>query len=504
MSDNNSYALGVEGFDTSISTGNELGKHVAVEAKDKQPYSIYSNNEKMILIIIVSTAASFSGFASNIYYPSLPTIATELCVSVELVNLTITSYMIFQGLAPTFWGALADVKGRRITFICTFLVFFAACVTLANTRNYGTLVGVRCLQSTGSASSIALGAGVIGDITTRSERGGYMGIFQAGLLVPVAVGPIIGGGLAESLGWRSVFWFLAIYVGVFLIFLAILLPETLRSVAGNGSFRIRGFGRFPLVVYQRRYLRRNPCASIQTEANLPSKKPIDVLGFLKALLNKRVTLVIVFLAIYYTVWQMTITVLSTLLETTYKLSETQVGLTFIANGVGSMVGSLTTGKLLDKEYRVMSARYEGREDEMPIDHVRLRLMWLWSALQISSVLTFGWMLDKRIHMAVPIICTFLTGWAAMAIQSTVSTYMVDLFPDGSASASAAVNLARCLLGAGGTAAAMPILNGIGIGWGFTMLSAIMFAALGLIILQLHLGRKLRLQYQQNRAHVMEG
>ncbi|CEP67301.1 MFS transporter LALA0_S22e00122g [Lachancea lanzarotensis] len=504
MSDNNPPAPIVKEFEIGNESRNDSRKELAAEANDEQLFSIYSNNEKMCLIIIVSVAASFSGFASNIYYPSLPKIATDLSVSVELVNLTITSYMIFQGLAPTFWGALADVKGRRITFICTFLIFFAACVTLANTRNYGTLVGVRCLQSAGSASSIALGAGVIGDITTRSERGGYMGIFQAGLLVPVAVGPIIGGVLAESLGWRSVFWFLAIYSGIFVTFLALTLPETLRSIAGNGSFSVHGVWKFPLEIYQRRYLKRNPSESIQTESRLPPKKSIDIWASLKALFDKRARLVIAFLALYYTVWQMTITVLSTLLESTYRLDETQVGLAFIANGVGSMLGSLTTGKLLDKDYTAMSAKYEGKEDEMPLDQVRLRLMWIWSTLQICSVLLFGWTLDKHIHIAVPTICTFFTGWAAMAIQSTVSTYMVDLFPNGSASASAAVNLARCLLGAGGSAAAMPILDSIGIGWGFTMLSAILCAALVLIIVQVRFGRKWCSQYRENETQSAEG
>ena len=166
-----------------------------------------------------------SGFASNIYFPALPTIARDLNVSAELVSLTVTAYLIFQGIAPSFWGPLSDAKGRRIAYICTFLVFLGACIGLAETRNYATLIVLRALQSTGSASTIAIGSGVIGDITTRAERGSFMGIFQAGLLAPVAIGPIIGGALAGSMGWRSIFWFLTIYGGIFLLLLIILLPR---------------------------------------------------------------------------------------------------------------------------------------------------------------------------------------------------------------------------------------------------------------------------------------
>ncbi|CAD0107880.1 unnamed protein product, partial [Aureobasidium uvarum] len=168
-------------------------------------YSIFDRRQRAIIILIASIAATFSGFASNIYFPAIPTISHDLDVSFELINLSVTAYLVFQGLAPSLWGPISDVKGRRIAYIGTFLVFLGSCVGLALTRNYATLIVLRCLQSTGSASTIAIGSGVVGDVTTREDRGGYMAIFQAGLLVPVAIGPVIGGALTEALGWRSIF-----------------------------------------------------------------------------------------------------------------------------------------------------------------------------------------------------------------------------------------------------------------------------------------------------------
>ena len=133
----------------------EINKEVHVDDSKSttEAYSTFTPRQKWVLVCIVSTAATFSGAASNIYFPALPTIAKDLDVSASLINLTVTSYMIFQGLAPSIWGAVADVKGRRIAYICTFLVFLGACIGLANTPNYATLVVLRCLQSTGSAST---------------------------------------------------------------------------------------------------------------------------------------------------------------------------------------------------------------------------------------------------------------------------------------------------------------------------------------------------------------
>ncbi|KAM0485483.1 hypothetical protein ACHAPX_001470 [Trichoderma viride] len=462
-----------------------------------EPYSIFDSRQRALIVIIVSTAATFSGFASNIYFPALPTIAHDLNVSVELVNLTVTSYLIFQGIAPSLWGPVSDVKGRRVAYCCTFLVFIGACIGLANTRNYATLIVLRCLQSTGSASTIAIGSGVIGDVTTRENRGSLMGIFQAGLLVPVAIGPVIGGAIAGSLGWRAIFWFLTAYGGGFLLVLFVLLPETLRSIVANGSRTPSSLiGRYPLNMYQKfSKIEWNP----ESSATAPdAKKRIDIVGPFRILISKHATPIIIFLAIYYAVWQMSITAMSTLFEEKYGLKETQIGLTFIANGVGSMIGTLITGKLLDMDYKKVKAAYEAQvaqgdvengseatrsiskdEDDFPIEKARLRLVPVFSIIQCLSILLFGWTIQypHRVHIAVPIVSTFITGWTAVSTQSIIMTYLVDIFSDRSAAASASLNLARCLFAAGGTSLVMPMVNGIGVGLAFTICVIVQFVAL---------------------------
>lgn len=465
-------------------------------APEEEPYSIFDRRQKAVIVLIVSTAATFSGFASNIYFPALPTIARDLDVSIELVNLTVTSYLIFQGVAPSLWGPISDVKGRRVAYCCTFLVFLGACVGLAETRNYATLIVLRCLQSTGSASTIAIGSGVIGDITTRADRGGFMGIFQAGLLVPVAVGPVIGGALAGSLGWRAIFLFLAIYSAAFLALLILLLPETLRSIVANGSRTPpSAIARYPLSVYQKATkVKWSPEVGPSQPA---ARKRIDITGPLRILVSKHAAPIIIFLAVYYAVWQMSITAMSSLFEASYGLDQTQIGLTFIANGAGSMIGTLVTGKILDTDYRRVKARHEARSmqgeteagddlalsetsfESFPLEKARLRLVPLFSLAQCLSIILFGWTIQypDRVHIAVPIVSTFVTGWTAVSTQSVVMTYLVDVFSDRSAAASASLNLARCLFAAGGTSFVMPMVDSIGVGLAFTICVVVQVVAL---------------------------
>ncbi|KAI0413976.1 major facilitator superfamily domain-containing protein [Xylaria grammica] len=473
-----------------------------------EPYSIFDRRQKWFIVLIASTAATFSGFASNIYFPALSTIAHDLDVSLELINLTVTSYLILQGIAPSFWGPLSDVKGRRITYCLTFLVFLGACVGLAESRNYATLIVLRSLQSAGSASTIAIGAAVIGDITTREERGGFMGVFQAGLLAPVAVGPVIGGALT-TLGWRAIFWFLTIYSGVFLILLIIFLPETLRSAVSNGGARPSSLiARFPLTIYQKTTtVKFNPQA-------IPIAKPsrIDLVGPFRILFSKQAAPIILFLGIYYAVWQMTITAMSTLFQSKYGLTETETGLTYIANGAGSIIGTLITGKILDADYRRVKDKHDSQAPQdgpegatFPIEKARLRLVPVFAGLQCASVLIFGLTIQysQRVHIAVPIITTFFTGWALVSTQSVIMTYLIDVFSEQKAAASASMNLARCILAAGGTSIVMPLIDAVGVALTFTITVAALLVALVGIAVQGRFGGKWRLEAEAKRKTRVE-
>lgn len=335
-----------------------------------------------------------------------------------------------------------------------------------------------------------------------------MGFFQAGLLVPVAVGPVIGGVLAGSLGWRSVFWFLAIYSAVFLLALVLLLPETLRSLVANGSRLPSNLvTKLPLEWYQK--TTKIPYRA--DESTPATKKRIDLTGPFRILIRKQAIFLLVFLATHYGVWQMSITAMSTLFSTSYALSEKQIGLTFIANGAGSMIGTLLTGRILDLDYRRVLAgvaapslpseppeapvrapsRVSENEFTFPLERARLRLLPLFSLLQSASILVFGWTINYTVHISVPIISTFVTGWTAIAAQSAIMTYFVDVFADRSAAASASLNLARCLLAAGGTSVVGPMINGVGVGWAFTICAGVQVLSLGAAGMQLWYGGRWR-------------
>lgn len=72
------------------------------------PYSVFTLGQKRFIVFLAAWGGFFSPLSANIYFPALTTLTREYNVSSTLMNLTLTSYLIFQGLAPTIFGDFAD------------------------------------------------------------------------------------------------------------------------------------------------------------------------------------------------------------------------------------------------------------------------------------------------------------------------------------------------------------------------------------------------------------
>lgn len=300
------------------------------------PYSTFTKYQKNYIVFLAAFAGLFSPLSSNIYFPALNTLSRELKVSHELINLTLTTFMIFQGLAPTIFGDLADMAGRRPTYIMCFVIYIGANIGLALQNNYAALLVLRCLQSTGSSGTVALGTGVVADIASTGERGLYMGLAQFGPMAAPALAPILGGILAQFLGWRSLFWFLTILATVFFILLGISFPETGRNVVGNGSIPPQGWN-MSLLDYmksqktdQMEALSRTDSyqATKVSQAELASKRKLrwpNPLKTVHIILEKDVAILLLFCGLLYTAMYTVLASIPSLFAEIYGYNELQIG-----------------------------------------------------------------------------------------------------------------------------------------------------------------------------------
>lgn len=142
----------------------------------------------------------------------------------------------------------------------------------------------------------------------------------------LALGPVIGGILAGTLGYMSIFWLLFILSAVIFVVMVLLLPETLRSIAGNGSVPLKG------VLYAPTWGRCAPWkkaeaaggATINTEELRPGR--ITVRMFYEPMLflfEKDIFCTLFYGAIIFTVWSMVSASTSSVLERAYGLNSIQ-------------------------------------------------------------------------------------------------------------------------------------------------------------------------------------
>jgi sugar phosphate permease len=154
---------------------------------DEEVWSIYSTRGKRVIIFSASFASLLSPLSSQIYFPALEPIAKDLRVSNTLVNLSISTYIILQGIAPTFSAQLSDTAGRRPVYLVCLVLFLAANIGLGAQNSYAALLTLRCFQSAGSSGIAALSGAIAADVATPAERGSYVSFASALPMLATAI-----------------------------------------------------------------------------------------------------------------------------------------------------------------------------------------------------------------------------------------------------------------------------------------------------------------------------
>ncbi|EED20513.1 florfenicol exporter, putative [Talaromyces stipitatus ATCC 10500] len=464
-------------------------------------YSIFSPSMKRYIVIAASCAGFFSPISSQIYFPAMNTLAKDLSVSISLINLTMTSYMIFQGIAPVFIGDFADNVGRRPAYFLCFVIYLGANVGLALQNSYAALFVLRCMQSAGSSTTIALSAGVIADVASVAERGSYMGFVTAGSLLGPALGPVIGGLLSQYLGWRAIFWFLFIIAAVWLVQFIIFYPETGRKIVGNGSIPPPTWN-MSLIGYleARRVSERDIIAAESTLPPTPRKLSFpNPLPTLAIVLQKDTALLLITNSIFFAGFYDVAVAITSLYQKIYGLNDLEIGLCYLPFGAGSALAAFANGKFLDFNYRRIATQLglpvqRNRHTDLknfPIEKARLQIAFPLILGAIALIIVFGWVLDYGVHLTAPTIITFFMGFCLTGSFNTVSTLLVDIYPNKAATATAGSNITRCLLGAGATAVIEPMLTAMGTGWCYTFIALVMLATTPLLFILMGYGPKWR-------------
>ncbi|KAH8777736.1 major facilitator superfamily domain-containing protein [Diaporthe sp. PMI_573] len=492
------------------------------------PYSSFTSGQKRMIVLAAALASFFSPLTGQIYFPALNVIAKEFDVTASQVNLTVSTYMIFQGIAPMFIGGFADSAGRRPAFVLCFVIYILANEGVAVCTKYSELLVLRCFQSAGIAATIALSQAVIADTITSAERGNYIGITVLPIVLAPSLGPVLGGVLAQYLGWRSIFWFLTILAAVTLILMVFFFPETCRKLVGDGSIRPHPVYRtlWQVITDSRQKRQAERAGDHEAlrrirEATSRKDRPKLRIGFgnpldsLKMLFEPLLGVLLGYSAIVFAGFYAIATVMPSQFQRLYGFDDVKVGLMYLPMAGGSAVAAFVTGPAIDWNYRRHARKHgialtKGAQDDLsnfPLERARIEIGLPLLALATAVVFAWGWALQYQAPIAVPCVLLFLMGVGMIGYMNSSTVLVVDMYPKKAGAATAANNLTRCLLGAAATGAVSPMVEAMGVGWTFTVFGFLYLAGAPLLLLIMRNGiewrRKIRAKEERKRVKAEE-
>jgi MFS transporter, DHA1 family, multidrug resistance protein len=182
---------------------------------------------------VVSTIIAFgliplSGFATDIYIPSLPSMARDLNVATAAVQLSLVLFFISSGISQLFVGPILDSFGRYRAGLVALLLFAAASFAIAAFPDIRIIYAMRIVQGIMISIILVAKRAFFADLYSGEKLKHYTSLFVIIWSVSPILAPFIGGYLQTGFGWQSNFWLLGILAFVFLLLEMSFSGETLK------------------------------------------------------------------------------------------------------------------------------------------------------------------------------------------------------------------------------------------------------------------------------------
>jgi MFS family permease len=185
-------------------------------------------NHKGFSTILALALIPLSGFATDIYLPSLPAMASDLNVSAAAVQLSLVLFMFSVGVSQFFIGSILDSFGRYKIGVASLVLFSLTSFVIALVPNIYVIYAMRIIQGITIALIVVGKRAYFVDLFSGEKLKSYISLFSIiWACAPIMV-PFLGGYLQNSFGWRSNFYFLGVLSLAFAILELVYSGESLK------------------------------------------------------------------------------------------------------------------------------------------------------------------------------------------------------------------------------------------------------------------------------------
>ncbi|RDI77046.1 hypothetical protein Vi05172_g12982 [Venturia inaequalis] len=425
--------------------------------------------------IVPSGVAFLAALGSSLYTPAVRTVKEEFDVSEVIAIMPFSFYVLGLAFGPLIGSPLSETWGRRRVYQISLPLFALFILGSGFAKSIGTLIICRFFAGFWGAPALSIGSATISDVWPPAQRAIPMAAYVAAPFMGPALGPLIGGFVVESLGWRWTQW-------VTLFFTAVFLPPVY----------------FMKETYKKCIL-ENRAEKNATE-KLPTSKT-EVLNAVKKFIRTGLTrpihmllsepiagLFSLYIAFNFALQYSFFVVFPTIFEEVYGFNLGSQGLIFLGLGAGIVIAIIFVMINSQFVYAPLAARWRKRHPNThgesktksaastPPPEYRLFTAFPGSMLIPIGLFLFAWTARPSVPWIVPVIGEALFGIGQVLDFMSCTMYLMDTYgPLYGASAMAANTLLRYTLGFAFPLFVNQMYKKLGIDWATSLLGFISVA-----------------------------
>ncbi|MEV5960875.1 MFS transporter [Kribbella sp. NPDC051952] len=190
-----------------------------------------TRGRRLLVLGICCSSLFIVGLDSTIVNLALPAIRSELGASVSKLQWTIDAYTLVLASLLMVSGSTADRVGRRRTFQAGLVLFGIGSLLCGVAPTIDLLIVFRMLQAIGGSMLNPVAMSIITNtFTNPRERAQAIGVWGGVVGLSMAVGPVVGGALVDTVGWRSIFWINVPVTLAAVLMTALFVPESRAAI----------------------------------------------------------------------------------------------------------------------------------------------------------------------------------------------------------------------------------------------------------------------------------
>ncbi|RKK12200.1 putative MFS-type transporter [Fusarium oxysporum f. sp. cepae] len=424
----------------------------------------WPNRRKWMITVSLGMLTWVVTFASSIFSTATRPAAKEFGVSIEVMTLGTSLFVLGFAFGPLIFGPVSEVYGRKYPLFVGYFVFALFQIPVATAENVQTILVCRFLSGLFGSSPLSVVGGALVDLWPPVELGIAMSIFAGANFVGPVAGPIMGGFITQSsLGWRWTAYITAIMAALFGPIAFITVPETLESTLLARKARSVRLSTRDWAIHA---VAEERPVDIHEMANRILVRPLAML-----VLEPVIILVTLYMSFVYGLIYLCFEAYPVSFQEDRGWNSGVGSLPFLAIILGVVIGVMFI-VIFSKTRLTRIIKAKGH---LPPEQ-RLLPMMVGGACFPIGLLWFAWTSDPNILWVPQALAGIPLGVGIMLIFLQGQTYIIDNYRMNANSALAANAVVRALFGAGFPMFAAAMYKRLGVGWATSVLG---FIAVGL-------------------------